>query len=212
GTPVTVSGGGFPPNTTLFAHIATMGGSVGSGSSYARFASAPTNAAGDYTMLFVMPATWPNGTQIATQRLVVVIAPDDFAVEASTTFSYQQVTTAGDADPTITATSTPTRVPPTATNTATPVPPTATNTVAPTATPTSTSTNTPVPPTATATSTPEPPAATPTPEPPTETPTTLPDPPTATPTDTPEPTATSTVVPASDPGQAPGEETPVGAN
>ncbi|MCB0149767.1 MAG: SH3 domain-containing protein, partial [Caldilineaceae bacterium] len=192
GTPVTVSGGGFPPNTTLFAHIATMGGSVGSGSSYARFASAPTNAAGDYTMLFVMPATWPNGSQIATQRLVVVIAPDDFAVEASTTFSYQQVTTAGDADPTITATSTPTRVPPTATNTATPVPPTATNTVAPTATPTSTSTNTPVPPTATATSTPEPPAATPTPEPPTETPTTLPDPPTATPTDTPEPTATST--------------------
>ena len=237
GTTVTVSGGGFPPNTTLYAYIATMGGSVGSGSSYARFASAPTNAAGDYTMLFVMPATWPNGTPIATQRLVIVIAPDDFAVEASTTFSYQQVTTAGDADPTFTATSTPTSVPPTATNTATPVPPTATNTTAPTATPTSTSTNTPVPPTATATPTPtpepptatatatstlepptatptptpEPPTATPTPEPPTATPTTPPDPPTATPTDTPEPTATSTPT-AVDPGQSVGDGMPPGSN
>jgi len=210
GTTVTVSGGGFPPNTTLFAHIATMSGSIGSSSSYARFASAPTNAAGDYTMLFVMPATWPNGTQIATQRLVIVIAPDDFSVEASTTFSYQQVVAAGDAE----ATPTNTPVPPTATAThtatSTPVPPTATSTPTATNTPmptaTATSTNTPVPPTTT-------PTDTPTPEPPTSTPTDTPEPTaTATETATPEPTATNTPVTAADSGQAPGDETPTGSN
>ncbi len=217
GTTVTVSGGGFPPNTTLFAHIATLGGSVGSGSSHARFASAPTNAAGDYAMLFVMPATWPNGTRIATQRLVIVVAPDDFTVEASTTFSYQQVVTAGDVEatptntpppPTVTATHTATSTPPpTATSTPTSLPPTATNTP----TPTATSTNSPEPPTV-------PPTATPTPVPPTPAPTDTPEPtatPTPeppTPTDTLEPTATNTPVTAADPGQGPGDETPPGGN
>jgi hypothetical protein len=48
GTAVTVSGGGFPPNTMLYAHLARLDGSSGSGSSYAGYASAPTDGAGNY--------------------------------------------------------------------------------------------------------------------------------------------------------------------
>ena len=150
GTTVTVSGGGFPPNTMLYAHLARLDGSSGSGSSYAGYASAPTDGAGNYVMVFVMPATWPNGSAIATQRLVILVATADFATEASATFSYQQVASAGDLQPSPTATAEP--------PTATPLPePTATNTPEPpTATPL---------PEPTATNTPEPPTATPLPEP-----------------------------------------------
>jgi hypothetical protein len=137
GTTVTVSGGGFPPNTVLYAHLARLDGGAGSGGSYARFASATTDGAGAYVMVFVMPATWPNGATIATQRLVILVAPDTFAVEASTTFSYQQVASAGDEIPSPTATV----VPPTATSTAVPLPPTdAPTPEPPTATPSDTAT------------------------------------------------------------------------
>jgi hypothetical protein len=40
-------------------------------------------------MSFVMPATWPNGSPIAEQRLVLLVATEDFAVEASTTFEAE---------------------------------------------------------------------------------------------------------------------------
>ncbi len=123
GTTVTVSGGGFPPNTMLYAHLARLDGGSGSGSSYAGYASAPTDGAGNYVMLFVMPATWPNGSAIVTQRLVILVATADFAVEASATFSYQQVASATTPLPQPTATNTPEPPP------ATPLPePTATNT------------------------------------------------------------------------------------
>ncbi len=135
GTTVTVSGGGFPPNTMLYAHLAQLGGSPGSGNNYAGYASAPSDGAGNYVMVFVMPATWPNGSAIATQRLVILVATADFSAEASTTFSYQQVASAGDPAPSPTATEPP---PPTATNT--PEPPTATPA------PAATATNTPAPP------------------------------------------------------------------
>jgi len=167
GTIVTVSGGGFPANTMLYAHLARLDGGGGSGSSYARYASAVSDGAGNFVMTFVMPATWPNGAAIATQRLVILVAPDDFTVEASATFSYQQVASSGDAAPT-------------PTHTVTPAPPTST--------PTSTGTATPEPPTAT----PEPPTSTPTPEPPAPAPTDTPAP---APTDTPVPAPTDTPVP-----------------
>jgi hypothetical protein len=121
----------------LYAHLARLDGGAGSGGSYARFASATTDGAGAYVMVFVMPATWPNGATIATQRLVILVAPDTFAVEASTTFSYQQVASAGDEIPSPTATV----VPPTATSTAVPLPPTdAPTPEPPTATPSDTAT------------------------------------------------------------------------
>lgn len=158
GTLVTVSGGGFPPNTLLFAHLARLDGGAGGSGGYARYASATTDGAGSYTLAFVMPATWPNGAAIATQRLVILVAPESFAVEASTTFNYQQVAAAGD------ATATAPLAPPTSTATATPEPPTFTATPEPpTATP-EPPTATPEPPTATATLEPAP-TATPEPAP-----------------------------------------------
>lgn len=136
GTTVTVSGGGFPPNTMLYGHLARLDGDAGSGSSYARYASAPSDAVGNFLMAFVMPATWPNGTTIASQRLVILVATDDFTAEAGTTFSFQQVTSSSDPAPT-------------ATDTTTPVLPTETPTIEPptaTAEPTATYTLEPAPP------------------------------------------------------------------
>jgi hypothetical protein len=197
GTFVTVSGGGFPPNTVLQTHLARIGGSVGGGESYARYASASSDAAGNFVMSFVMPATWPNGATIATQRLVILVATDDFAVEAGTSFSFQQVTSASDPATPVPPTATPE---PTATATPRPVPPTA---EPPTATPEA-PTATPEPPTEAPTATPVPPTEPPTvtPAPPTEAPTVTPEPPTEPPTATPEPTVTSSLEPA------PPEETP----
>ena len=170
GTAVTVRGGGFPANTTLFAHIATLGDGVGSSNGAARFASALTDAAGEYTMVFVMPAIWPNGTEIAAQRLAIIVAPDDFSAEASAIFSYQQSTAADSAAPNGPSAPAATQLPPAAADTVSPVP-------------------------STATSTPEPPTATPTPllEPPTPTPTAAP--PVPTETATPEATVTNRIDP-----------------
>jgi hypothetical protein len=131
GTFVTVSGGGFPPNTVLYAHLARIDGSAGSGDSYARYASAPSDALGNFVMSFVMPATWPNGAIIASQRLIILVATDDFAVEAGTTFSFQQVSASGDTAPIATDAATP--VPPT--DTPTPEAPTETAPQEETATP-----------------------------------------------------------------------------
>ena len=99
GITVTVSGGGFPPNTMLYAHLVRLDGSVGEGESYARYASAPSDALGNFLMSFVMPATWPNGTVIATQRLVILVATDDFSVQAGVTFNFEQLRAAGESPP-----------------------------------------------------------------------------------------------------------------
>ena len=88
GTTVTLSGGGFPANTLLYAHLARLDGNSGA-ESYGGYASAPSDAAGNFVMSFVMPATWPNGSPIAEQRLVLLVATEDFAVEASTTFEAE---------------------------------------------------------------------------------------------------------------------------
>ena len=64
GTVVTIAGSGFPGNSTIYAHLAPLGGSGGSGNEYANYAIVATNPNGDYTMIFAMPAVWPNGTPI----------------------------------------------------------------------------------------------------------------------------------------------------
>ena len=88
GTTVTLSGGGFPANTLLYAHLARLDGNTGA-ESYGGYASAPSDAAGNFVMSFVIPATWPNGSPIADQRLVLLVATEDFAAEASTTFEVE---------------------------------------------------------------------------------------------------------------------------
>lgn len=192
GTIVSVSGGGFPPNTVLYVHLARIGGG---GESYARYASGTSDAAGALVMSFAMPATWPSGATIATQRLVILVATDDFVAQAGTTFSFQQVTSSSDPEPTVAGTAP--AVPPTTTPvppTATPIPPTP---VPPTDTPTA------LPPTATP-EVPTPPPVSPTDTPTIEPPTATPEPPTA----TPEPPTAIPEPPTGTPGSVPTEQTP----
>jgi hypothetical protein len=99
GTVVTVTGSAFPPNTTLYAHLAPLGGSGGTGNEYANYAVVPTNANGDYTMIFAMPAVWPNGVPIKTGRIAILIATADFSRQDSVTFDYVGVA-AADEQPT----------------------------------------------------------------------------------------------------------------
>jgi hypothetical protein len=96
---VTVTGSAFPPNTTLYAHLAPLGGSGGTGNEYANYAVVPTNANGDYTMIFAMPAVWPNGVPIKTGRIAILIATADFSRQDSVTFDYVGVA-AADEQPT----------------------------------------------------------------------------------------------------------------
>jgi hypothetical protein len=91
---VTITGGGFPGNSTIYAHLAPLGGSGGSGNEYANYAIVATTPTGDYTMIFAMPAVWPNGTPIKTGRIAILIATADFSRQTSVSFDYVGVTAA----------------------------------------------------------------------------------------------------------------------
>jgi uncharacterized protein YraI len=204
-TQVTVSGGGFPANTSVNAHLAQLVQASQAVPGLQVYATTQTDAAGNYRMVFTMPGQWPDGTTISEGRIVILVATTDFAAQASALFEYTPPT------PTVTPSAT---VPPTATPTETSLPtatplltdtPTATLTASPTDTPTPTLT-----PTATAT---VPPTNTPTPLP-TDTPTAAPtETATMSPTDTPTPappatetpTETATVPPADTPTPTPTE-------
>ncbi len=194
GTLVQATGNGFPAGTALTLYLASFEGEGESDEDYQQYAAGTADSNGNYSLAFTMPTEWPNGERISSGRLLVVVATNGFAEQATATFMYQGTSAAGDASepPADTAEVTP----PTATNTATPVPPTATS--APTNTPVP-PTATSVPPTVTNTATPVPPTVTPvlptaTSVPPTATNTATPVPPTATNTATATPlppTATS---------------------
>ena len=135
------SGSGFPGNTTVYAHLAPLGGSGGSGNEYANYAIVATTANGDYTMIFAMPAVWPNGTPIKTGRIAILIATADFSQQTSVSFDYVGVTAADERPtpelPAVEPTATPAPEPPTAVPTDVPTEtPTEIPTDIPTATPT----------------------------------------------------------------------------
>ncbi len=186
---VTVSGGGFPSNRTLYVHLARLNASGDDGRDYQRYASGGTDGVGNYTLGFSMPERWPDGTNIQTGRLVILVATEDFSTQAGVTFDYQGVKAAtdpGTPPPTPTATATATATSTTAAPTATMTKAPPTNTPIPTpSTETDAPTNTPLPPTATSTSTLAASTATPTDTP--VAPSDTPVPPIATPTDTPVP-------------------------
>lgn len=160
GTPLTVSGGAFPGNTTVNVHLARfdMGGASAAGSE--RYATVSTDANGVYSMGFAMPDRWPDGELIANGPILVVVATNDFSVLASFVLDYVAASPAGVWETQPEPTATPVPPEPTATPqpepepTATPVPaePTATNTPQPEPEPTAT----PVPAEPTATPQPEP--------------------------------------------------------
>jgi hypothetical protein len=217
GTVVSAVASGFPPNTAVTLYLAAFDGEGEGGGENQRYSAGVTDSNGNVTLTFTVPDEWPNGEEIETGRIVVLVATNDFAEQATAIFDYRNTLSAADAPadaPTATPvppTATPTEVPPTATAeptvapaetgepveeptaapTATPVEPAATKepTAAPTATPVP-PTPTPVPPTAT----PVPPTATPVPPTVTSAPTdtATPLPPTTTPV---PPTATATPLP-----------------
>jgi hypothetical protein len=103
GTQVTVNGGGFPANTVVNAYLGVFAGPIDPNDIAISYASTLTDGNGNYSMSFVMPATEPDGTPLATGPISIVVATEDFAQQASTLFSYTA--------PTPTPTETPTDTP-----------------------------------------------------------------------------------------------------
>lgn len=172
GTVVNAVGGGFPPGQPVAVYLAAFDGEGEGSGRNQQYGAAIVDANGNYVISFAMPRNWPNGEEIDSGRIVVLVATNDFRTQATAIFDYRRAAAAGSGEPLPAPTDTPT---------ATPEPPTATPTP----------TNTPEPPTATPTSTntPEPPTATPTE-------TATPEPPTATPEPSPTPTNTEIPPPA----------------
>ncbi|MBW7883947.1 MAG: hypothetical protein H3C34_15160, partial [Caldilineaceae bacterium] len=115
GTLVTVSGSGFPRNTVVNVYLATLDAQTGGGPLQS-YAGGKTDGEGRFTVTFGIPATWPNGSPVSQDRLVVTAATDGFSVEVSALF----VNTAPGPTWTPTPTPTPTTTPQPPTPTPTP--------------------------------------------------------------------------------------------
>lgn len=194
GARVNAVGSGFPPATSIALYLAAFDGEGEGDGRNEQYATGVTDVNGNYALVFTAPERWPNGEQIDSGRIVVLVATNDFSTQATALFAYTRAAAAGAGE----------AAAPTATATDTPIPPTATDTPAPTAT--NTATSTPVPPTATATAT-----ATETPLPPTPTATDTPVPPTATATAQPEEEPPATAEPEEEASPANGELPPPAA-
>jgi uncharacterized protein YraI len=100
GTQVQVTGGGFPANTDVNVLLATLDEQVGAGRNPAIYASATTDRTGGYSMTFSMPSTWPDGTPIQNEELVIVVATYDYSVRVSTVDYIPDVVEPPDPEPT----------------------------------------------------------------------------------------------------------------
>ncbi len=106
GTNVTVSGDGFPANTTLNLYLGELDGQVGGAGEYV-YATTVSDRNGNYSMVFTAPAEWPDGSAISRNRLVALVANRDFSVQISGTFGYTPAPTpTGTLAPTPTPTAT----------------------------------------------------------------------------------------------------------
>jgi hypothetical protein len=124
---VAVTGSGFPARVRVDLYLAGVVGASATSAAPRSYATTITDQAGNYSLSFAMPGTWPAGSPIEPGELAVLVATEDFGVRATTLFEYR-------------ASATPTPLP-LATTTLTPSPtltpqPTATPVTPPTATPT----------------------------------------------------------------------------
>ncbi len=87
-TQVTIRGGGFPTNRRVDLYLSGLINASAAGEAPTSYANATTDSAGNYSMNFTMPSTWPDGTAIQSGKLALLIATDDFAMRASATFDY----------------------------------------------------------------------------------------------------------------------------
>jgi hypothetical protein len=88
-TRVTVRGGGFPANTRVRAYLAGLAtASALNSDDMESYASTTTDGAGNYSLSFDMPDEWPDGDDIETGKIIILVATDDFGVEASADFDF----------------------------------------------------------------------------------------------------------------------------
>jgi hypothetical protein len=88
GTQVTISGGGFPPNTRVDLYLAGLVGVAAAGAQPTSYANAITDNAGNFRLGFVLPATWPDGEPLTSGTLALLVATQDFSRRANATFDY----------------------------------------------------------------------------------------------------------------------------
>ncbi|OUC07697.1 hypothetical protein RY27_13345, partial [Litorilinea aerophila] len=89
GTVVTVSGGGFPANTRVNAHLAGLVGASALAETQPHvYATARTDGNGNFQLSFAMPSQWPDGSPIESGKLVELVATADFSARASADFDY----------------------------------------------------------------------------------------------------------------------------
>lgn len=84
GLEVRVRGSGFDANLPVVVKLGTPG--VGAGERV--YASGVTNGQGAIELMFIMPATWPDGRPITESSLIVLLASEDDAVRALAEFRY----------------------------------------------------------------------------------------------------------------------------
>ncbi|MBX3010329.1 MAG: SH3 domain-containing protein [Caldilineaceae bacterium] len=92
GAQVTVSGSGFPANSSLYVYLGAFDGAVDPSADPEHYVILPTNAAGEYSGSLAIPSTWPNGDVIPAGPIIVIVATNDFSVQASATFNYTGAT------------------------------------------------------------------------------------------------------------------------
>lgn len=88
GTRVTVSGGGFPDNSTVNVYLAGLVQAAAAAAEPQGIASGTTDGNGNFTVAFNMPETWPDGTAIPTGKVMILVATPNFSHEASADFDF----------------------------------------------------------------------------------------------------------------------------
>jgi len=89
-----VRGTGFPSSVEVVIRL----GLPGSGAMSQVYASAMSDNAGNVTVVFLMPAAWPDGKPIAEKRLAIVAVTTDGSARALAEFAYNQANETGSPD------------------------------------------------------------------------------------------------------------------
>jgi hypothetical protein len=83
-----VSGGGFPANTTVSIDLGFLESDGDLEEMIERYATTMSDNYGAYSVIFVMPAQWPDGAAIAAGPIIIQVGADDFPGLANTQFDY----------------------------------------------------------------------------------------------------------------------------
>jgi len=88
GTLIQITGGGFPANTSLGLYLGIFDGEINPNDAAVTFASTLSDDAGNYTMSFVMPKDTPTGVLLQSGKIALIVATDDFGLQASATLDF----------------------------------------------------------------------------------------------------------------------------